>query len=207
MEENAYLCNKKQKTMRNLVRQIGLTILLVVAIGKTQAAVFRPVVTNYTTNDYGQEASQQNWDCSQDDNGYVYIANNNCLLRFDGYSWKRIALNGKAMIRSVHASGNRIYVGAFEEFGYFSRNELGEYIYSSLANSNKEGSHVSLLNNEEPWVILENEGRIYFQTFSSIYIYDGQGVQKLELNDKQPLFIFKQEMTYTCKPSKGISIA
>ena len=191
MEENAYLCNKKQKTMRNLVRQIGLTILLVVAIGKTQAAVFRPVVTNYTTNDYGQEASQQNWDCSKDDNGYVYIANNNCLLRFDGYSWKRIALNGKAMIRSVHASGNRIYVGAFEEFGYFSRNELGEYIYSSLANSNKEGSHVSLLNNEEPWVILENEGRIYFQTFSSIYIYDGQGVQKLELNDKQPLFIFK----------------
>ena len=177
--------------MRNIVLKICLAFLFVATFGSIHAAVFRPVVSNFNTNDYGAEASQQNWDCSQNTDGIIYIANNNCLLRFDGYFWKQIALNGKSMIRSVLALGDRIYVGAFEEFGYFIRNEYGDYTYYSLASANATPSKAVLLSNEEPWVILENEGRVYFQTFSSIYVYDGKEVTKLELNGIQPLFIFK----------------
>lgn len=195
---------QKKEEMRTRVRLTGLTLLLVTAIIKIQAAVFRPVISNYTTKDYGLEASQQNWDCSQDDNGNIYIANNNGLLRFDGVSWKHISLNGKAMIRSVFAYRDRIYIGAFEEFGYFCRDAFGEYVYTSLANSSpKSPKQGTLLNNEEPWVILENNNKIYFQTFSNIYIYDGKQVQKMNLAGIQPLFIFKSGKDILMQSIKG----
>ena len=166
-------------------------MLLVCTSGSVHAAVFRPVVCNFTIKEYGQEASHQNWDCCQDENGHLYVANNNCLLRYDGFTWKQITLRGRAMIRSVHAYGDRIYVGMFEEFGYFSRDAFGVYSYTPLATCGKGDEQSVLMINEEPWVIIDNAGVLFFQSFSGIYTYDGKEVKKLELNGNRPLFIFK----------------
>ena len=40
-------------------------------------------ITNYSRVDY--HASDQNWDITQDNEGLIYIANNECILIYNGY--------------------------------------------------------------------------------------------------------------------------
>ena len=45
------------------------------------------------------------------------------------------------------------------------------------------------LNNDEFWTINEYKGEIYFQSFRSFFIYDGEKVRK-GVSDLSPLYIF-----------------
>lgn len=59
-------------------------LLLLQACLISQAAGFRPIITNYSPADYGLSTGSQIWGCSQDQNGVVYFANNKGLLVYDG---------------------------------------------------------------------------------------------------------------------------
>ena len=168
-----------------------LFILLLWASIALQAAGFRPIITNFTPTDYGFSTGSQVWSCTQDSNGTVYFATKKGLLVFDGYQWTTVSLPETTIMRSVKAVGNRIYVGTYEDFGYFERDDFGQLNYTSLRPL--IGDFPMEL--EEPWFILEQGHDIYFQTFASIFRYDptandGQGsVTPINFSDKHPLYL------------------
>ncbi len=146
------------------------------------ASAFMPIVTNYTTGDY--QAGLQNWALAQGANGEMYIGNNSGLLCFDGYTWSKTPMPGNQLVRSILVDGDRIYVGTYEDFGYFTRNALGSLEYTSLWNR----LHNVETHNDEIWNIIKIGTCIYFQSFSSWFKYDGETVTAHYSADHQPLY-------------------
>lgn len=143
---------------------------------------FVPIVRNYTAADY--LGGRQNWSLSQDSQGLIYVGNNSTLLEFDNNVWKHHSMPDRDLVREVYvAEDGRIYCGAYEEFGYFERSGDG-LEYHSLSSS----FDISQIRNAEIWNIVDCSGYIVFQSFNSLFIYDGNEVRML--GDIKPLNIF-----------------
>lgn len=122
---------------------------------------------NYTKQEY--EAANQNWSVTQDINGYLYFANNIGLLEFDGITWTLYPAPEGAIIRSVAVDKeNRIFTAGYRELGYWERNTLGRLEYHSL----KKEVEQNFTSNEEFWNVIISGEKVYFQSFSKVFIYD-----------------------------------
>lgn len=121
-------------------------------------------ITYYERNTY--KGGFQNWTVKQASNEWMYFANTNGLLEFDGVNWNLYPIKNK-IVRSVETNGSRIYVGGSSEFGYFEPNNIGKLIYHSLSQniSNWWG---------EVWSIYSINNKVYFIDDGSILIYDPQ---------------------------------
>lgn len=86
---------------------------------------FTPIVKQFNKTDYG--ASSQNWAVGQGEDGTMYFGNNRGLLQFDGTEWELIPLPQNKIARSILVVNNRIYVGSFEEFGYFEKTSMANW--------------------------------------------------------------------------------
>ena len=173
------------------MRRTDFIYLLFIFIGGclspviSHASTFMPIVTNYTAKDY--QAGLQNWALAQGKNGEMYIGNNTGLLCFDGYTWSKYQMPGNQLVRSILIDGDRIYVGTYEDFGYFSRNSLGILEYTSLWSQLKNIE----THNDEIWNILKIGECIYFQSFSSWFKYDGKKVTAHYNSQYLPLYFHK----------------
>jgi ligand-binding sensor domain-containing protein/DNA-binding CsgD family transcriptional regulator len=118
----------------------------------------------------------QNWGISQSPvNGFIYFANSEGLLEFNGISSRRFTLPYGQTIRSVHVSQDgTIFTGAFEEFGYWRNNQDGNLVYHSLSRK------IKIEKNDEIWKIHEDKGTIYFQSFTTIYCYHGDEIKTVK---------------------------
>lgn len=126
-----------------------------------------PMITNFNKNEYG--GSVQNWSVTIDKRGILYFGNNEGLLEYDGSNWTIYNMPTKTIVRSVFISDdNKIFVGSYEEFGYFVEDGYGRKKYVSLSN----GIPFHLLEKNEIWKIHQSESKIYFQSFSRIFIVD-----------------------------------
>lgn len=150
------------------------------------ASSFMPAVTNYLAKEY--DAGYQNWACAQGPKGEMYFGNNHGLLVYDGHHWSLHKVPGNHIVRSVFVKGDSIYVGAFEEFGYFKYSDVGDLQYHSLSNALKDFP----MENSEIWNIVELNGVIYFQSFSAWFSYDGEEVRAFRNRDQQPLYFYTQ---------------
>jgi DNA-binding CsgD family transcriptional regulator len=143
-------------------------LLISVLAGYALAAAqeFTPIVRQFTKNDYN--ASNQNWSVEQDKDGVMYFGNNQGVMEFDGSLWQMHQIPGNKIIRSLLISKeNRIYVGSFEEFGYLERNATGQMQYHSISAKLKNYK----MQNDEIWSILNYNGTIIFQSFTSYFTY------------------------------------
>ncbi|MDT8414784.1 MAG: triple tyrosine motif-containing protein [Flavobacteriaceae bacterium] len=131
-------------------------------------------IENFTKEDY--KSANQNWGISVDSNNFVYVANNDGLLVFDGFRWEKYQLPNNTILRSVSVVKDTIYVGSYEEFGYFLQDDKGFLYYTSL--SDKIDS--SLLTNYEFWQIDKIGTNIYFKSFSKIFEWDGIKITELK---------------------------
>jgi len=130
------------------------------------AQEFTPIVNQFTKKDYN--ASNQNWAVGQGSDGIMYFGNNQGLLEFDGSLWQIHQIAGNKIVRSLFVNKeNRIYTGSFEEFGYFDKNKSGQLIYNSLSAKLKKYK----MQNDEIWKILDLNGTIIFQSFTSYFTY------------------------------------
>ena len=147
---------------------ICCVIALLFCITGNAKVPYIPKIINYSVSDY--KAGNQNWAVSQGPGGKMYIGNNRGLLVFDGIHWDLVKLPNNLGVRALYISKDgRIYVGSFEEFGYFEMDDENDLIYHSLSSSEMN----VYLNNDEFWTINEYKGEIYFQSFRSFFIYDG----------------------------------
>lgn len=168
--------------MRNKV--IQTIIILLSTIQLASASAYKPIVSNYSTKEYGNSAGVQNWSCCQGHNGEMYFGNNRGMLSFDGYYWNLYQLPEKTICRSVFADGDYIYVGSYEDFGYYKKNNKGELIYHSLRSKIKEFN----MENEEIWKIIKHNDKIYFQSFSSSFCWNGKDIKIINFDKDKPLY-------------------
>jgi len=129
-----------------------------------QNTIGLPDVINYSKQSY--KAGLQNWDIRQDNNGIIYIANNEGLLCFDGKYWTVYPLPNKTIVRSVEIGpDNKIYVGGQDEFGYFSTSKNGMLVFRSLASliKTKDRSFGDV------WDIVSYNKNIFFRTTEKIF--------------------------------------
>ena len=143
-----------------------LLAVILLSFCQLNAQDFTPVVTNFSKIDY--HASNQNWALGQSDDGIMYFGNNQGLLQYDGSSWELHRIPQNKIVRSILVRGKCIYVGSFEEFGYFEKNNTGQLIYTSLSKK-LEGYEMK---NDEIWTILEINNSIVFQSFTSYFTYN-----------------------------------
>ncbi len=118
----------------------------------------------------------QNWCISRNPvNGLVYFANSYGLGEYNGISLKMYNLPYRESIRSVHVSEEGIiYTGAFEEFGYWRDSTDGNLVYKSLSRN------IVVEKNDEIWKIIEFNDNVYFQSFTTVYIWDHKVVKPLK---------------------------
>lgn len=148
-----------------------------------------PRITNYTVNDY--KAGNQNWSITQDNDGRVYFGNNKGVLEFDGQRWVLYTLPNNDIVRCVYYShDNKLYVGSYEEFGYFTRDNHNQLLYTSLTGL----LHNFKFNNEEIWNIIEYNGKVYFQYFSTYFEYDGRSISVKSGFAPLNMFIYRGSM-------------
>lgn len=130
-----------------------------------------PSIVNYSKQTYN--AGSQNWGIAQDKKGFLYFANSQGLLSFDGSSWRKYSLPNKTIVRSVAIDGDdRIYVGGQSEFGYFKADEKGGLHYTSL---------LPLLNEAakdftDIWNICFYDGKVFFRAYRKVFVYDRKNI-------------------------------
>ena len=88
-----------------------------------------PPVVNHKADTYG--GGNQNWMISQGENRFIYVANNEGLLEFNGSSWQLYPTPNESIMRSVLAKGDSIYTGFYMGFGYWNKNPKGALEYTS----------------------------------------------------------------------------
>lgn len=131
-------------------------------------------IKQFISNNF--EIRNQNWDIHQNvQNGNVYFANSGGLIEFNGITWTKYTLPENQILRSVLVDKNGIiFSGSFEDFGIWQQGENCELVYQSLA------ENLSIEKNDEIWKIYELNGSIYFQSFTSIYVYDYNTVKVIK---------------------------
>jgi len=162
-----------------------------ISYASAQDIPFVPPVYNYNTNNY--KAGNQNWALAQDKSEIIYVANNSGLLSFDGINWQLHTLPNNIGVKSILIDNievnnkikEKIYVGAFEEFGYFERDSTNRLIYHSLKHLAKDYR----FQNDEIWTIVKHNNTIYFQSFSSYFSYNENDLKANKLSPS-PLYLF-----------------
>jgi AraC family chitin signaling transcriptional activator len=125
-----------------------------------------PPIIKYNSPIYN--AGNQNWMISQDKNHFVYFANNEGLLEFNGSNWTLYKSPNETIVRSVKVIEDKIYTGCYMEFGYWVRQKNGRLKYTSLSQKIKSKIHVD----EQFWNILNYDQWVIFQSLDKIYVYD-----------------------------------
>lgn len=162
---------------------------------------FTPVVTQFNKNDYN--ASNQNWAVAQGNDGIMYFGNNQGLLEFDGSLWETHKIPENKIVRSLLiGKDSRIYVGSFEEFGYFERNKNGQLFYTSLSAKLKNYK----MQNDEIWNILDFNGTIIFQSFTSYFTLKNGEVKSIRFPFNFLFFNIYKQKIYTHTDQFGFSL-
>lgn len=177
------------KPLKNIFLLLFFQLCFHIQFAVGQDIPFAPPVFNYNTANY--KAGNQNWAIAQDDNEVIYFANNHGLLSFDGTNWILHKLPNNRGVKSIlivndkSSNKERIYVGSFEEFGFFERDAANRLIYRSLKHLVNDYTFM----NDEIWTILKHDNKVYFQSFSSYFSYNNNTVTAHK-PDPSPLFFF-----------------
>ncbi|MCX6268772.1 MAG: triple tyrosine motif-containing protein [Bacteroidetes bacterium] len=146
----------------------GVLILVLWASNSIAQRFGLPGIHNFSRSEY--KGGTQNWAVAQASNGMIYFGNNNGLVEYDGVHWT-VYSDLELVIRSLCVDDKRIYVGAFNKFGYYQENVNGMLEYHSLLPLLKNRIH----DFDEIWRIHKTSFGIVFQSFRAMFIYqDGK---------------------------------
>ncbi len=133
-----------------------------------------PSIINHSRISTG--SGTQNWDITQSSSGFIYFGNNDGILEFDGTNWNIYPMPNASVVRSVLAVGDTIYAGAFEEIGFLAPDDKGRLKWHSLNHLVPE----KYKRFSEVWHIHETSGRIVFQSFHYVFLYENNSIRAVE---------------------------
>ena len=181
-----------------MVRLIFVILVIFLRGGQIlYAQEFTPIVRSYDKENY--QADNYNWSVSSSDD-IICFGNGQGLLTFDGYRWELSRLPENKTARTVFVDGDMIYVGSYEEFGFFSRNSYGNLEYVSLSVLIPDYE----MQNDEIWRILKHDGKVIFQSFTSFFVYDGNEVRALRMPEFCLFFNVCGERILTSSDESGL---
>lgn len=161
--------------MRALKKML-LAAAVAMAFGASaQIKNYSPV--NYGPKQYGTLYDPNNNAIAQDSRGIMYFGTTNAVWQFDGHDWKRIEIKAGISVSSilVSESCDTIFIGAQNEFGFLVSNGTS-YDYVSLYEAVKD----VLFPFSDIWKIFSINGKIYYQCYDYIFMYDGENVHIFE---------------------------
>jgi len=118
-------------------------------------------------------ASSFNYVTREDEDGVLYIGNENGLLEFDGTHWQLHQKPNFTPIRNLKIVGDKIYVVGGGDIGFFQRNSTGQMIYHSM-NDKLEKEEMPYV-----WYIAEQKGDIIFSTTEGVYKWEGEIIKEI----------------------------
>jgi len=154
--------------------------------------IWQRKIINYERSQH--KAGFQNWMIAQSDNGWMYFANSNGLLEFDGVNWASYPIPNNVM-RSIKIIDRRIFVGGSTEFGFFDIDEKELLTYRSLSEKTSNWGG-------EVWNIIDGGECIYFLAEHHIHIYNkiGGGVITIDAMMKIDCSAFFNNCLYIGTP-------
>ncbi len=166
-----------------------------------------PPIENFPSSIYN--AGNQNWMISQADNKYIYIANNDGLLEYDGSRWLLYPSPNNTIIRAVKVVKEKIFTGAYMEFGFWEKDPKGKLIYSSLlpllSEKMLEDEHIWNIVTFKEWVLFRSLNRIYFYNTNSKkfnIIKSNNAIINVYIVDNQVYYNVSNEGIYIIKAGK-----
>ncbi len=157
------------------------------------------IIRNYISQDY--KAHVQNWATIQDNQGIIYFANSNGILKYNGTDWELIRVSNGTLARSfAKDESGRIYVGAVGEFGYIQTNQNGETSFVSLTNKIKKEDKKFL----DVWFTQIVNDDVYFVTYHILFrLRDGQ-IKSWKTNNNITKCFSVNNQVYINEDLKGI---
>ncbi len=137
-----------------------------------------PPILKFSSNTY--KAENQNWGVTQNSDNFIFVANNEGLLEYNGAQWTLYSSSNKTIIRSLLANKDNIFTGAYMEFGYWKRNRKGLLEYTSLSHRIKS----ELLEDENIWNIKSFDNWVIFQSYDRLYFYNTKNNELNYFTDK-----------------------
>ena len=129
-----------------------------------------PAIRNFGPLDYS--GGTQNWEIAESGSHYIYAANNNGLMVFNGEDWEIAPVLNHTNVHTININrkATRVYVGAFDDLGYFENHEpLRCARYVSLTNLLPQQDRQF----KDVWDVESlSDGRVAFQTNEKIFIYN-----------------------------------
>ncbi len=161
-----------------------------------------PFVRNYSRKESG--SGTQNWSIGQAANDWMYFANNNGLLEYDGVHWNIYPISNYTNVRSIYIdrSSDRIYAGAFNEFGFYQRTHTGKMTYTSLS------SKVSTADRDfsEIWNIFQQGNAICFQGNNVLFSYEHDSLKATRFGEKISAAANAHNSIIIAQQKKGVSV-
>lgn len=155
------------------------TLLFLLPFGKVLAG-WNSFIINFDKSLYGKGA--QTWQIAPYDDHWVYFANKNGMVQFDGNTWTVLPMNNFSDVRSVLASTvqKRIYAGGINEFGYYEPGEDGKLVYHCMSDTLDRASR--FLGNV--WGIHEADNILYIQGDDRVVKYLNGKYTAIEMDAK-----------------------
>ncbi len=164
-----YLHPKKELLTPYIMKRL-ITLFFCLSLLLPSYGSWQFPVTNFKQKEYS--AGTQNWMIEQQQNGWLYFANNYGLLEFDGIQWRTHGIWNSTVIRSVEsAPDGTLYVGGSNEFGRFKSDKLGGLTYEPLSLDIAQ----KYKNFGEVWNIHLLDNELYAQTRNYIFKQDSNG--------------------------------
>lgn len=159
-----------------------------------------PPIVKFSPSQYN--AGNQNWMVTQDSKNFMFFANNNGLLEFNGSEWTTYTSPNETIIRSVKAVDDKIYTGCYMEFGYWKRKADNTLKYYSLSQKIKK----KIIDDEQFWNILNYENWIIFQSLNQIFIYNTEKDNFKIIKSKNGIIksFLANETVYFQVPNEGL---
>ena len=158
---------------------VTLFFLLLLPLGKAVAG-WNSFIVNFDKSLYGKGA--QTWKIAPYDDHWVYFANKNGMVQFDGNVWTVFPMNNFSDVRSVLASTTqkRIYAGGINEFGYYEPSEDGELVYHCMSDTLERDCRFV----GNVWGIHEADNILYIQGDDRVVKYLNGKYTAIEMNAK-----------------------
>ncbi|MFK8163065.1 MAG: LuxR C-terminal-related transcriptional regulator [Lewinella sp.] len=170
-----------------------------------------PPVVSFEPEEY--RGGSQNWDLDQDEDQFIYVANNQGLLEFDGLQWSMFPSPNETILRSVKAHKGRIYTGLYMDFGYWDRTSTGQLKYQTLCGDLRD----KMLPDEHFWNIIFHEGHLVFQSLDQLFLYHpedekisiispNEGIAKVFSTPSGLYFIDKQQQLFRLEAGRTLPV-
>jgi DNA-binding CsgD family transcriptional regulator len=160
-----------------------------------------PEILNIGRSEY--QGGTQNWTIVDDEQGNIYVANNNGILRFDGEDWETFPASNNSVIRSLaYGADKKLYTGAYNEIGVLEISDRTGISYKTLNHLIPEDAR----NFDDVWNTYQTWFGVVFQSFESIFIYKNNSIRVIKPKERFGNSFYVNNNYYVVESGIGLRV-